>query len=52
MGKKFRVGHVIVNGVKKPFTELYSTPISRFADAKLVASGDDKLMNYIMPEGR
>lgn len=52
MGKKFRVGHVIVNGVKKPFTELSSTPISRFADAKLVASGDDKLMNYAMPEGR
>lgn len=33
MGKKFRVGHVIVNGVRKPFTELSSQPTSRFADA-------------------
>lgn len=52
MGKKFRVGHVIVNGAKKPFTELSSSPISRFADAKIVASGDDTTMKYTLPEGR
>lgn len=52
MGKKFRVGHVIVDGVRKPFTELASQPISRFSDAKVVAQGDPTLMKYTLPEGR
>ena len=52
MGKKFRVGHVIVNGVKKPFTELSATPTSRYADFKIVASGEISKMKYTMPEGR
>lgn len=51
MGKKFKVGHVIVNGVKKPFTELSNTGKSRYADAKIVAQGDPQVMNYIMPKG-
>lgn len=51
MGKKFRVGHVIVNGVKKPFTELSPVSTSRYADAKVVASGDPTLMKYTLPEG-
>ncbi len=50
IGKKFKAGMVIVNGVRKPFTELSSKPISRFADAKVVASGDITLMKYSMPE--
>ena len=49
MGKKFKVGHVVVNGVRKPFTEITSTPVSRFADAKLVASGDPTIMIYTEP---
>lgn len=52
MGKKFRVGHVIVNGTKKPFTELALTPESRYADAKVVAEGDPALFRYTLPEGR
>lgn len=51
MGKKFRVGQVVVNGIRKPFTELSSTPNSRFADAKIVAQGDPTTMNYTEPEG-
>lgn len=52
MGKKFKVGHVVVNGVRKPFTELSSSDKSRYADAKLVASGEISLMRYTMPEGK
>ena len=52
MGKKFSVGHVIVDGIRKPFTELTSNPKSRFADAKLVAEGDPTLMRYTLPEGK
>lgn len=51
MGKKFRVGQVVVNGVRKPFTELSSTPNSRFADAKIIAQGDPTMMNYTEPKG-
>lgn len=51
MGKKFKVGHVIVNGIKKPFTELSSTSNSRFADAKIVAEGDPSMMVYTLPKG-
>ena len=49
MGKKFKVGHVVVNGVRKPFTEQTSSPKSRFSDAKLVASGDPTTMVYTDP---
>ena len=49
MGKKFKVGHVVVNGVRKPFTELTTSSNSRYADAKLVASGDPTIMNYTEP---
>ena len=52
MGKKFRVGHVIVNGNRKPFTELSSTSKSRFSDAIIVAEGDPTLMRYTLPEGK
>lgn len=49
MGKKFKVGHVVVNGVRKPFTEITSSPRSRFADAKLVAFGDPTIIIYTEP---
>ena len=51
MGKKFKVGHVVVNGVRKPFTEMSSSDKSRYADAKLVAYGDPTIMTYTEPEG-
>lgn len=52
MGKKFMVGHVIVDGVRKPFTEMASSPKSRYPDAKIVAEGDPTIMRYTLPEGR
>lgn len=52
LGKRFTVGHVIADGVKKPFTELSSTSTSRFSDAKVVAQGDPTLMKYTLPGGR
>ena len=52
MGKKFVVGQVIVNGVRKPFTEMSSSQTSRYPDAKLVARGDTSIMRYTLPEGR
>lgn len=51
MGRTFKTGTVIVNGTRKPFTELSSKPTSRFSDAIIVASGDPTLMNYTLPEG-
>ena len=52
MGKKFVVGQVIVNGVRKPFTEMSSTPKSRYSDAKLIAEGDPATIKYSLPGGR
>ena len=51
-GKTFNVGHVIVNGTRKPFTELASTDTSIYPDAKLVASGEISLMKYTLPEAK
>ena len=52
MGRKFSVGHVIVNGVRKPFTEITSVPKSRYADAKLVAKGEESTIRYTLPIGK
>ena len=52
MGKKFIVGTVIVNGTRKPFTELSSTEKSRYSDAKIVAEGDPTIMRYTLPTSR
>lgn len=52
MGKRFRVGEVVVNGVRKPFTELSSSPKSRYSDAKIVAEGNPLTMKYKLPEGK
>lgn len=51
MGKKFMVGHVIVNGVRKPFTEISTSPNSRYADAVIVTSGEESLIKYTPPGG-
>lgn len=53
MGKKFSVGMIIVNGNRKPFTELSYRSTSRFPDAKLVAKIEDTdtTTKYTMPEG-
>ena len=49
IGKRFRVGWVIVNGTKLNVTEINTTGKSRFPDAKLVASGDPTKMTYSRP---
>lgn len=51
MGRKFKLGHVLVNGTKKPFTDLLPTPKSRYSDAIIVAEGNPSLMMYTMPKG-
>ena len=51
MGRKFKVGHVVVDGIRKPFTELSSNSKSRFSDAKIVAQGDPSIMIYTEPKG-
>jgi len=52
MGHKFKVGQVVVNGTRRPFTEISSSPTSRYADAKVVAKGDPDLMVYTPPAGK
>ena len=54
MGKRFYPGYVIVNGVRKAFTELSSSKESRYADAIVIAEMDDAVNNikYDLPEGR
>lgn len=52
MGRIFNVGTVIVNGERKPFTEISSSSISpRFSDSTVVASGKLNEMNYTIPKG-
>lgn len=51
-GKRFNVGHVFANGKKLPYTELSSSPKSRFSDAKIVAEGEATIMKYTLPEGK
>lgn len=51
MGRKFKTGYVVVNGIRKPFTELSSSSESRFADAKVVAEGNPDFMTYTLPKG-
>ena len=48
--EKKRGRNVIVNGIKKPFTELTSKDSSRYPDAKLVAEGEVETMRYTEPE--
>lgn len=52
IGRQFVVGHVIVDGEKKPFTELSAKPTSKYSDAKIVAEGDPTLMKFTLPEGK
>lgn len=49
IGRKYKVGQVIVNGVRKPFTEISSAPTSRFSDVKIVAQGEEYLFKYTLP---
>ena len=51
-GKTFNVGHVIVNGTRKPFTELSTRDHSIYPDAKLVAQGEVSIMKYTLPEAK
>ena len=51
MGKSFRVGTVFTKGTRKSFTELSSSPSSRYADARIVAEGEETTFKYILPQG-
>ena len=52
MGRNYTVGQVIVNGTRKPFTELSSSPTSRYPDAKIVAQGEEIEFKYTLPGDR
>lgn len=46
IGKKFRPGEVAVGAKMAQFTEMNSTGVSRYSDAKIVAEGELSRMNY------
>ena len=50
-GRKFKAGIVIVNGVRKLFTEMSDYNQSRYSDAEVVAHGDIDKIRYILPKG-
>lgn len=50
-GKRFKIGTVIVNGVRKVYTEMSNNSSSRYADAQIVAYGDITKMRYTPPKG-
>lgn len=50
-GKKFKVGTVIINGVRKHYTELSDSGKSRYSDAIIVAHGDISRIKYTPPKG-
>lgn len=50
MGNVYTPGSVVVGGVKKPFTEISTTPTSkRYSDANVVTSGEIDNIVYIPP---
>lgn len=50
-GKRFKTGTVIVNGVRKQYTEMSNSSKSRYADAQLVTQGDISKIKYTPPKG-
>ena len=50
-GKVFTPGTVVVNGIRKQFTQMSSSAtIPRFVDIKIVAEGDDSSFKYDKPK--
>ena len=50
MNKRFKPGEVIVNGVRKQYTEIVTDPKnSRYSDAVVVIYGDKKSIKYYDP---
>ena len=50
MSKRFKPGEVIVNGVRKPYTEIVTNPKnSRYSDAVIVTYGDKSKIKYYDP---
>ena len=50
-GKRYRVGVVFTKGTKKSFTEMSTTPTSRFSDMKIVAQGEQTDFKYTQGGG-
>lgn len=51
LGKRFKVGTVIVDGVRKPYTEISDKPKNRYSDTKIVVVGDTDKLKYTEPRG-
>ena len=50
IGKRFKLGVVAVNGVRKNFTQLSIKPtLDRYFDAEIVAEGEIDTFVYTMP---
>ena len=50
MNKKFKPGEVIVNGIRKQYTEIVTDPKnSRYSDAVIVIYGNKKDIKYYDP---
>ena len=46
IGRVFNCGTVVVNGMRKPFTEISTKEVTRYPDAKIVASGYKSKIKY------
>ena len=52
-GKEYVPGVVIVNGLRKKFTQLSSSPtLDRFIDTKVVAEGELNQFTYTKPSNK
>lgn len=49
VGKKFKLGYVIVNGRRQFITEINSTGKNTFTDTKIVAEGEENNFEYQKP---
>lgn len=47
LGRTFNIGHVIVKGIARPYTEITTDPkCIRFSDAEIVVYGDIRQLKY------
>ncbi len=51
-GKMFEPGTIVVSGKKVKFSQITNdiSTMSRFPDAKLIASGEESTFTYVMPK--
>lgn len=50
VGRKYKVGKVMVKGQYENFTELSDRPVNRYKDCKVVIKGDPDTTKHTKPE--